>query len=328
MDSEHHDNWADLRPFFSGFVNPHQPENVAQRSLPGPSTILPGSGSALPVYRLSSFGPPTSSRRTGPDSTFLVSTAFPPGSATSRHLPDLVLMSSDSVFFHVHRSVLQAASETAFLISYHTLPLPSDRNSEPMITVQDSSTILNIVLHVIYVRSLANNQIPIKKFVTPSDPLGSFILAFAPLYPLQVYALAAQYDIHDLAVAMSPHLLSANLASVTDELADQMGPRYLKSLFLLHFERVEALKRLLMPPPHPHQPTPTCSSADQSKVARAWTLATAYLIWDSKVDLSTATIKSVIGPIERQIQCLTCRDTLKNRMDALVVQWTNVKRTI
>ncbi|KAH7928418.1 hypothetical protein BV22DRAFT_206716 [Leucogyrophana mollusca] len=299
----------------------------------------------IQVFRVSSFESSTAPPKIGQNSTFLVSTAFPPASTNSIHPPDLILLSSDSVFFHVHRSALRAASEHAFHISYSSLPPSQSGSAEPVITIPESSTTLNIILHTIYslscahylpsyeaisyaVAALAANEISVTRFMTPSSPLGDLLLAHAPLHPIDAYILAAKYDLYDLAVPVSSHLLSFNLSSITDDMAEQMGSQYLKRLFMLHYERVEGLKRIIMPPPHPHPPTPTCTPADQGKVARAWTLATAYLVWSSRVDLTTITIKSIIGPIENQIQCPICRNAITSRMQALVVQWTKIRRTI
>ncbi|KAH7928217.1 hypothetical protein BV22DRAFT_216388 [Leucogyrophana mollusca] len=299
----------------------------------------------MQVYSSSSFASSTSPPQPVQSPSFLISTAFPPGTPDSFHPSDLILLSSDSVSFHVHRSVLQAASIRAFRISFPSLPPSSSGIVEPVISIPESSTILNIILHSIYGQSIARyapsfealstavaalppNELSISKFVTLSSPLGALILAHAPHRPIETYALAAQHDLHELAVATSSHLLSFNLSSITDKLAEQIGSRYLKRLFLLHSERIEALKGLLMPPPSPHSATPTCTSADQGNVARAWALTVAYLIWDSRVDLSTVTIETIFGTIESRTQCPICRDSLKSRVQTLIVQWTNVKRTI
>ena len=68
------------------------------------------------------------------------------------------------------------------------------------------------------------------------------------------YALAASHDLYSLAVPISSHLLSYPLHMLTDELAEKIGPVYLKRLFFLHLGRLDALRRLLLPPPHPHFP--------------------------------------------------------------------------
>ena len=169
--------------------------------------------------------------------------------------------------------------------------------------VPEGSHVLNIILHLLYVipcthfcppvdviskavSALKRYGVTIKLFAAPDTCLYDLILARAPLHPIQLYALAAEHDLHDLAVAISPHLMSFNLATLTDEIATQMGPTYLKRLFFLHLGRNDALKRLLFTPPTLHGPTPQCDFAEQKKLTRAWALAAAYLAWDARPGLS------------------------------------------
>jgi hypothetical protein len=121
-----------------------------------------------------------------------------------------------------------------------------------------------------------------KLTIVPSTPTYALLLSHAPLFPLELYALAASFDLYDLAVATSSHLLSFSLATLSDEMAEHIGPVYLKRLFFLHFGRSDALKRVLLPPPHPHAPTPWCDFDEQKKLTRAWALASAYLAWDAR----------------------------------------------
>ena len=236
------------------------------------------------------------------DSTLVsVSTTFFPGSQHLATPPDTVLLTTDNVFFYVHSQFLLAASENRF----RELLLPSQRPSngqarDPgVIPVPENSTVLNIVLHTVYDMSCihyspsfaalvtAVNRLPIygispKKRIATSTPLFTLLLSYAPLYSLELYALAASHDLYDLAAATSSHLLSFPLASLTDEMAEHIGPIYLKRLFFLHFGRSDALKRVLLPPPHPHPPTALCDFAEQKKLTRAWALASAYLAWDAR----------------------------------------------
>lgn len=169
----------------------------------------------------------------------------------------------------------------------------------PILPIPESSTVLNVILHVIYdmscahyapsfeilvsaVTALKTYGVPLYPRIRPSTHLYTLLMSYAPLYPLDLYALAATYDLYDLAVPTSSHLLSLSLASLTDEMAQRIGPVYVKRLFFLHFGRAEALKRLLLPPPHPHAPTPFCDFTDQKKLTRAWALASAYLAWDAR----------------------------------------------
>lgn len=186
-----------------------------------------------------------------------------------------------------------------------------------VIHVPESSPILNVILHVLYDMSCSHYSPSLETLITAVDrlafygvnpkshivantPLYTSLLSQAPLFPLDVYTLAAKYDLHDLAVSTSPHLLSLQLYTITDEMAEAIGPKYLRKLFFLHIGRSDALKRvsqtssnmyarpfdifvqLLLQPPHPHAPTPLCDFTDQKTLTRAWALASAYLAWDAR----------------------------------------------
>jgi hypothetical protein len=175
------------------------------------------------------------------------------------------------------------------------------------------------------VTALKTHGIPLHPRVRPSTHLYTLLMSHAPLYPLELYALAATYDLYDIAVPTSSHLLSLSLASLTDDMAQRIGPVYVKRLFFLHFGRAEALKRLLLPPPHPHAPTPFCDFTEQKKLTRAWALASAYLAWDARPDLSTSTMESALSPLGDHLACDLCQGVLKDRIKNLVISWSVVK---
>jgi len=224
-----------------------------------------------------------------------VSTTFFPGAQHLATPPDTVLLSSDNVFFYVHSHLLLAASENGFRGRVPT----SLKNENSVISISENSAVLNILLHTVYDMSCAHysptfpslvtsvNRLPVyglrpKVRIAPSTPLFSLLLSYAPLFPLELYALAASQDLYDLAVSTSSHLLSFPLATLTDEMAERIGAVYLKRLFFLHFGRSDALKRVLLPPPNPHAPTAFCNFTEQKKLTRAWALASAYLAWDAR----------------------------------------------
>lgn len=178
-------------------------------------------------------------------------------------------------------------------------PVTPSKDDDAIISFPDNSTVLNIILHTVYDMSCAHYSpsfpalvtavnrlpaygIPPKVRIAPSTPLFSVLLSHAPLFPIELYALAASHDLYDLAVATSSHLLAFPLATITDEMAEKIGPVYLKRLFFLHFGRSDALKRVLLPPPNPHAPTPMCDFTEQKRLTRAWALASAYLAWDAR----------------------------------------------
>lgn len=208
----------------------------------------------------------------------------------------------DKVFFYVHSHILRRASNNSFngcLPTKELSPPPEKDSVGAVIPTPEPSTVLNVVLHALYglscahyspspatlfaaLDALASYGADVSAAAAPGTPLFALLLAQSPVAPLEVYAHAAHHGLHALAVAVSPHLLGLSLAALDDALAERMGPAYLKRLFFLHLGRVDALKRLLLPPPEGHAPTPHCDYLEQKKLTRAWALASAYLAWDCR----------------------------------------------
>ncbi|KAF5350125.1 hypothetical protein D9756_009124 [Leucocoprinus leucothites] len=254
---------------------------------------------------------PQESEATEEDDTTTVislSTVFHPGAHTVE--PDTTFITSDMVLFYVHSQVLRGTSPHAFrrVFEAHrdldkntpTREAPSNPSrSDELIHVPDTSAVLNVILHMLYGTSSAQhspsfeilttavNQMPYydlvpKNHIVPRTPLYDLLLTHAPLFPLQLYTLAAHHDLQELAVATSSHLLSYPLSNLPEEAVDRMGALYLKRLLCLHLDRFNALKQILLSPPHPHPATRQCSFQDQKKLTRAWALVSAYLAWDAR----------------------------------------------
>ena len=230
-----------------------------------------------------------------------VSTTFHPGANLLPIPSDLILLSSDGVFFYVHTTQVLSVSNNQFngLVPPKPAKTKVRDDLEPVLSLPESASVLNIVLHVVYdlscahyhpgletlilaVDAMATYGLSPRQHIAPSTPLYSLILNQAPMQPIVIYALAAAHDLYELAVPVSSHLLSFALHTLTDEIATRIGPVYMKRLFFLHLGRLDALKRLLLPPPHPHPPTTSCDFTEQKKLTRAWALASAYLAWDAR----------------------------------------------
>ncbi|PCH41502.1 hypothetical protein WOLCODRAFT_17151 [Wolfiporia cocos MD-104 SS10] len=310
--------------------------------------------SQMPTPPLSSQDSPTESEREL-DTIVSVSTTFHPGANLNPLPADLVFISSDAVFFYVHSHQVLGASENGFRALLPAKVSPKsvikgansnlDLDFGSIIPLPEPAPVLNIVLHTIYeisfahyspaldtliaaVEALSSYGVPVAQHCAPGSPLYTLLLAQAPIAPLEVYALAAQHDLYELAVPTSAHLLGYHLATLNDEHARKMGAVYLRRLFFLHLGRVDALKRLLLPPPYPHAPTPECDFVEQKKLTRAWALASAYLAWDARPDLSMSAIESALCPLGEHLSCEVCRTALNERIKQLVVQWSVVRRTI
>lgn len=285
-----------------------------------------------------------------------------PDSRTFGSDSDLIIVPAGSIYFHLHSNVLLRASTNFF---NYMLPIsPSDDityfGSEPMLSVPECSDVFNVVVHAIYGMSCAHYDpsfdtlaeavsamkvygvIP-NTVITPSSPLYDLLMTYASTRAIDIYALAAQNNLHDLAVASSSYLLSFSLSSLSDEMAERMGPIYLKRLFFMHLGRAEALRNLLFPPPYPHPPTATCDREQQTSMTRAWALAAAYLAWDPEVgvfyvlfmihkfephhsiDVSVDAINTALVPLGDHISCDICQATLRQRIDLLVARWSSTK---
>ncbi|TFY70890.1 hypothetical protein EVG20_g2126 [Dentipellis fragilis] len=271
-----------------------------------------------------------------------ISVTFYPGSTLDSLPSDLVLLTSDSVFFYVHSHKLLSASDNGFnaILPRGSVQVPG--GTPPLLAVPEDSTVLNIILHTIYnmsaaqfspatqsivaaVDAMATYGIPAKSYIAPSTPLYLLLLANAAINPIEIYALAASLDIPELAVDASSHLLSYPLPSLTDELTAKMGPIYFKRLVFLHLGRIEALKRLLLSPPASHPYTQICGSAEQTALTRAWALASAYFAWEAQPDLSITAMEAALYPLGDHLVCNECKRLLKERVTELAMQWALVK---
>jgi hypothetical protein len=225
-----------------------------------------------------------------------ISTTFFPSTAPDSLRADAVLLSSDGVWFYVDSVRLLAASENNF---NSLLPVHPNNPFGYITAVPESSVVINIVLHAIYDISCAKYNPPFDAIVvalsalktygvslhsriSPSSQLFAVLMSYAPIEPLELYTVAASYNLYDLAALASQYLHSLSLASLPDEMATRMGAVYLKRLFFLHYGRVDALKRILLNPPQQHVPTKGCHDVDQKKLTRAWALASASLVWNAR----------------------------------------------
>jgi hypothetical protein len=226
-----------------------------------------------------------------PSQLVLVSTTFHPTAGFDPSMvPDVIIVSNDDVCFYLHSHRLLSASDNGFAGLIH------DVSSYP-IRILESSAVFNIVAHAIYSLSFAHFAPVIGDICDAVDALAQYgairlgaagsgsgsglhdiLLSQAPLHPFEMYKLAGAHALDELAVAVSAHLQSHPLWSISNEDAVRIGPVYLRRLFFLHFGRADALKRLLLTGPGSHPSTTTCNVLQQTAVTRGWTMAAAWLI--------------------------------------------------
>ncbi|EIN04851.1 hypothetical protein PUNSTDRAFT_138050 [Punctularia strigosozonata HHB-11173 SS5] len=294
--------------------------------------------------------PLTGSDCTAPTPTAFtsVSAIFGPGLFVAQTAPDLILVSADHVHFYVHQHLLAKSTNgfNGLLARPSGLEAYNNPAELPSALVPESVEVLNVALHGVYnltwttpipsfevasgaVTSLVKYGFDVKPVFAPSTTLfGLFSRSYAPSVPMDVYCFAASYDLVLLAVFASKYLLSFPLCALDDTLAEKMGPRYLRRLFFLHLGRTDALKRLLLPQPAHHAPNAICGTAEGQRLTRAWALASAYIAWDARPDLTSQEIRSVMDPLLNELECTQCQLSFLERSSALIARWGEVKTTI
>lgn len=177
---------------------------------------------------------------------------------------DTLLLSSDEVFFYVHQLKLLPRSSNHFGGLLVDNDAQGDREmdvdvNQPMsdtmfsltprlIVMGISSDVLNVILLALYsfliqtyqpspitlqgvIHTLVALGYDLDDIASPCSDLYEHLLKAANEDPLNMYAVAARYSFESLAVPASSMTLKVSLSEVTDELAQQMGPIYLRRLF-------------------------------------------------------------------------------------------------
>ncbi|KAG8922718.1 hypothetical protein FRC01_013689 [Tulasnella sp. 417] len=236
-------------------------------------------------------------------------------------------------------------------------PLPT------LIAISEPSGVVNILFHVLYnttsfaryspdfetvsavlpfmrkygfdvleVLGLGSGAVPSSSVGIASAEVVQALLSFAQERPLDVYTLAAQYGLRELAVAASPFTLDVSLSNLTDQQSVAMGPLYLKWLFFLHFGRSEALKRILVKPFEPHPAGmrgSTCTEDDRGAMCRAWGLVTAYILsLPNTQNVSAGSLSSTYGSLMGSVKCGRCKEQLGRTIEEVVRAWSGVQATI
>ncbi|CAL1714057.1 unnamed protein product [Somion occarium] len=271
-----------------------------------------------------------------------VSTTFSTLAFPEDEAPDVIFTSSDHVYFHVHAARLLMASRNSF---NHLLPIPHLRSETQALAVAEDAAVINVVFHAIYKISLRQYSPPLdtllaavgalKKYGVPLDqylfrttPLFEEVVIKTPYLPIEVYMVAAENDLFDLAAEASLFLLSYPLSILTNKMCVRMGPLYLRRLFTLHTERKHVLQQLLINPPSEHPPTLSCGWVEHKRLMNAWSLACASLVFDAQTDLSAEKMRNDLESLGLRISCDACKRSLNQRVKDIVLKWSIAPRTI
>jgi len=243
-----------------------------------------------------------------------VSTTFFCGVMDESFPTDLVLLSSDQVYFFVHSAMLLKHSGNGFAGL-----LGDDKACLP-----ENSEVLNLILHAIYnldpskfrptvsliaatLRSLQHYDVSLDSLLIPNHPMSISILHLGMLLPLETFALVASFQLEHLAIEVSKKLVSVPLHNLTDDLAETMGPSYLRRLVFLHLGRIDRLKRLLMQPHSSHPVTKDCYESDQKRLQNQWKALAVALGWEARADMSPEYIHSTFTTLTLKTSCNQCQ---------------------
>ena len=164
--------------------------------------------------------------------------------------------------------------------------------------VDEDPNLLNIVLHCVYgipcddyhptfecltasLPILEKYGLTLSHYLAHGTPLYNTVLNYAPLLPIETYALAASHNLEDLAVTASSYTLHVKTHRLPHDLTDAMGTKYLQRLHQLHASRLIYLKELLAEKIFPHVERPYCSVEARQVVSEAYRLAGAQIFFDA-----------------------------------------------
>ncbi|KAK7043174.1 hypothetical protein VNI00_008528 [Paramarasmius palmivorus] len=292
-----------------------------------------------------------------PQREAVVSLMFGPSSEPlgGRIRPDFAFITSDSVLFYVDEKTILRASKNNFS---SLLPLNTLENIHRVVYVDLHSTELQVILQVIYDVSYdSDNPNPGPSWQSPSnypdvkaiihgidllphfgiDPkarihpqtftqrqtkMFAFLLTCAPIYPLEIYTLAARHNMHDLAVSTSSHLLTIDLATINSSTVQSMGALYHGKLIRLLEDRKLILSNLLSVQLGLHDPTKKCGFTDQQVLKHAWARGVTSLTRVMNAGIPTTKIKEVLLDATNDVTCPDCIKLRDARVRTICAEWS------
>jgi len=280
----------------------------------GPSTLSP-SDSPTP------FPPESSAAARIPEDdessiSISISATFFAGASHDPCPTDVILLTTDNVYFYMHSSRLLQHSNNSFggLLADPNVPL----------LIAETSEVANLAFHALYGLD-PSSYVPIPAVLlrafsmltlygiepylvlVPNSPLYNFIIGLGAKYPLETYSLAAKFSLEALAVEVSKHLLTTPLHSITDDIARAMGATYLRRLFFLHLGRTERLKELMMQLPTAHELSTDCSENDQKSLQREWRASALALSWSADPGTTSSQLYQAFLPLtQKRNLCPKC----------------------
>ena len=213
------------------------------------------------------------------DTVVSMSTTFCLGAIDDPYPTDVLLLSSDNVYFCVHSITLLQHSLNKFggYLKEVIQPIPLSSHSE----------VINLALYALYdlnpsafnpttglmtqaLLFLIDHGILPKDCITSTNPFCASVHKLGVQCPLETYMMVAYFDLEHLAIDVSRNLLSLALQDITEQVALMIGPTYLRRLFWLHLGRIDRLKRLMFQVPEAHGQNKDCYDSEQRLLQLEW----------------------------------------------------------
>ncbi|KAK7692358.1 hypothetical protein QCA50_003983 [Cerrena zonata] len=256
--------------------------------------------------------------------------------------PDTILISTDEVHFYVHRKQIMGASDSLWagllISSPESLPSSSLHVTEYAptleiilrsiyrLSLEDYSATLETVLAAI--NAMKMHGISLKSHISPGMPLFNALVDKLPSAPLEVYCVAAENDLFELACEASKYLLHMSMSSVTDVIALRLGHLYLRMLFDLLSERTRILQRLVIQPPPQHPPTALCGSDEYRGLQSAWSKMACTPILSGGPDTSVEMLRATFNSDNFLNSCPTCVQFINRHVEDVLSRWSTTPNTI
>ena len=287
-----------------GAWSTYQPDNT---SIPSSApTLFPPESSAAALFP------------EGDESSISISISATFFAGASQDPTDVILLTTDNVYFYVHSPRLLQHSNNSFggLLTDISTPL----------LIVETSEVANLAFHALYGLD-PSSYVPIPAVLlrafnmlilygiepslvlVPNGPFYNAVVGLGAKHPLQTYSLAASFKLEALAVEVSRHSLATPLHTITDDIAQAMGPAYLRRLVFLHLGRTERLKELMMQPPTAHEPSTDCSENDQKRLQREWRASGLALSWSAEPAMTSSQLYQAFLPLtQKRHLCPKCME--------------------
>jgi len=252
------------------------------------------------------------------DTIVSMSTTFCLGVMGDPYPTDVLLLSSDNVFFCVHSITLLLHSLNKFGGYLKDISQP--------ILLSAHSAVVNLALYALYglnpsgfnptlglmtqaFNFLIDHGILPNDCIPPANPFCESIHKLGVQYPLEAYMVVAYFNLEHLAIDVSRNLLTLPLPDITEEVAVTIGPTYLRRLFFLHLGRVYRLKQLMFQPPEAHGQNKDCYDSEQWLLQLEWRSLALALAAQASPAMSPAQLHKAFLPItEKKSLCPDCME--------------------